>query len=513
MSDNKRIAQNTLYLYLRMFLIMAVSLFTVRIILKTLSVEDYGIYSAVGGIVISFSFISNVLASASQRFFSFELGRGNNENIHKVFSTIFITYLLVILVIIITAETFGVWFLEHKMEIPNNRENAAYWVFQCSLLSFIIGVLANPFQAFIIAKEKMNIYAYLSILDVVLKLLVVYILTSFVYDKLKLYAVLICISTFITNIIYVIYCRNKYPEIKFDLNIDKQILKSVFSYSSWTFFGTISGICNTQGVNLLLNLFFGPIANAAYAISNQVYNAISSFANNFYTAIRPPLIKSYSKSDYIHVEKLFSISSKCIFLFMYILILPLLLNTNTILKFWLGTVGPYMTSFVQLSLIYSLILSMSNPITTIVQATGHVRLYYGLVDGFALLSFPFSYILFRSGYDPNYAFYTMIIIFAIAHFLRLYVLIKVFPTITLHSYFFKIIVPMLIVALISYFISRIFAFSTINQLWSTCLNALLTSIVVLLLSLFVLFDNIERCAILYILKKTRICQYLKIRFC
>ena len=345
-SNNKTIAKNTLFLYLRMFFTMAVSLYTVRIVIKTLSVSDYGLYGAVGGVILTFGFITGVLTNASQRFFSVELGKGEKGKVQEIFSTLFLTYIGVAILVTILVETVGVWFLLNKMTIPAGREDAAMWVFQFALLSFVYSLLTNPFQALIIANERMNLYAFVSILDAVLKLVIVYLLLLFDYDKLKFYAVLIFVSHFITNSIYILYCKLNYKETKLILKVDRATFKTVFSYSSWTLFGTVAGMCNTQGMNLLLNVFFGPIANAAYSVASQVYSTVGSFASNFYTAVKPPLIKNYTSGNYDYVKKLFLFSSKMLFILLFMVVLPLMICTEPILSLWLGEVGDFMIVFV-----------------------------------------------------------------------------------------------------------------------------------------------------------------------
>ena len=346
-SNNKQTAKNTLFLYLRMFLTMAVSLYTVRVVIQTLSVSDYGLYGAVGGVILAFSFITGVLTNASQRFFAVELGKGSDGRVKDIFSTLFLTYLGASIIIVVLAETVGLWFLLNKMTIPPGRESAAMWVYQFALLSFIVTLLTNPFQALIIAHERMNLYAYLSILDVVLKLLIVYLLLLFDYDKLKIYAVLIFLSQCITNSIYIIYCRTKLEGTAIIWKVDKQLFKKVFSYSSWTLFGTVAGMANTQGMNLLLNVFFGTVSNAAYSVASQIYNTVGLFANNFYTAVKPPLIKNYAGGNYEYVNKLFIFSSKALFSLLFVVVLPLMVCTESVLQIWLGQIGDYMIAFVR----------------------------------------------------------------------------------------------------------------------------------------------------------------------
>ena len=491
-SSNSRIAKNTLYLYLRMFLTMIVSLYTVRVVIKTLSVSDYGLYGAVGGVILAFSFITGVLTNASQRFFSVELGKGTDGKVKEVFSTLLFTYLGVSIVIIILAETIGLWFLQNKMTIPEGREDAALWVYQFALLSFIVTLLTNPYQALVIADEKMNLYAFISILDVTLKLLIVFVLQVFDYDKLKLYAVLVFVSHLITNLIYIIYCRNKYPQTRLIWKVDKAMFKTVFSYSSWTLFGTVAGMCNTQGMNLLLNVFFGPVANAGYSVASQVYHTVSLFATSFYTAVKPPLIKNYAGGNYTYVQKLFQFSSKVLFILILIVVLPLLVCTEQVLEIWLGEISDYMVAFVKLSLIYATILIISYPITAVVQAGGFVKLYHTLVDGFSILALPIVYILFKCGFSANWAYIISIIVFTIAHLLRLYVLKRVFPLFDIKTYFFRFLIPAIVLFGVLFLFLELLADSFNQSLWGTLILFGIYSFSAFLCGVFILLSSSER---------------------
>ena len=468
-SNNKTIAKNTLFLYLRMFFTMAVSLYTVRVVIQTLSVTDYGLYGAVGGVILTFGFITGVLTNASQRFFSVELGKGRKGRVQELFSTLFLTYIGVALFVVLLAETIGVWFLLNKMTIPEGREEAAMWVFQFALLSFVYALLCNPFQALIIAHERMSLYAYVSIMDAILKLVIVYLLLLFDFDKLKLYAVLIFVSHFITNSIYIAYCKIKYSETcNLKLRVDKTTFKDVFSYSSWTLLGTLAGMCNTQGMNILLNVFYGPVANAAYSVASQVYSTVGSFTTNFYTAVKPPLIKNYASGNYDYVQKLFVFSSKMLFILLFIVVLPLMICTDPILSIWLGNVGDYMIVFVRLSLIYITIMVVSYPITAVVQAGGFVKLYHTLVDGFSILALPIVYVLFKMGFGAEWSYIISIVIFTIAHFLRLFVLKKVFPSFDVQPYLLRFLLPAVILFVVLYFVlndlSALFEFNLVNTI-------------------------------------------------
>lgn len=462
------IAKNTMYMYLRMFFVMTVSLFTVRVVLKTLGVNDYGVYSAVGGIVSSLSFMTNVLAIASQRFFSVEIGKGNNDTLKDTFSTIILIYIILGFLVIVLSETIGLWFLNNKMTIPIDRFEAAIWVFQCSVVSFFFSVITAPYQAMIISKEKMNIYAYVGILDVILKLLLVYLLSVLNFDKLIVYAILMLVVSFLCNSIYALYCYMYFEEVQCRLCFNKSIFREIFGFSSWTFFGSIAYMFNSQGVNLVLNVFFGPVVNAAYAISNQVKTAINSFSSNFYVAVRPALIKSYAAEDYSYVERLFYFSTKLIFVLLFVCIFPVASHISTILHLWLGTIGEYMSEFVVLMLIYAIVLSMSDPITTIVQAANKVKYYHLIVDGFTLLTLPLSYFAYKVGFPPITTFIVSIVIYIVAHFIRLEYLTIIFPSITIMSYVKKVIAPiiftLLLTVALSFVLSSVMKYSLIIEI-------------------------------------------------
>lgn len=447
-SDKQRIAQNTLFLYVRMFLIIIVSLYTVRVVIRTLNVTDYGIYMAVGGIVLALSFLSQTIASASQRFFAYELGRKDFCQLRHTFSMIFIVYIIIVLAILFIAETLGLWFLNNVMTIPVNRLEAANWVYQFALLSFIVKILTNPYNAVIIARENMKIYAYVSIVEAFLKLLIVYLLVVFAIDKLKLYAVLTFAVTCIVSAIYVLFCFKKYEESRISLFWDKALFFYIFLYSSWSLFGTMAGVANTQGTNLLLNVFWGPVVNAAYSVAQQVSTVIQQFSGNFFMAIRPPLIKSYAEGNYVDMMQLFYLSSRFSFLLLYAVILPLILEVEFILKLWLGDVGEYMISFTKLILVYCLVLAIGNPITIIMQAAKKVKLYHGIVDSFVLLTLPLSYVFLKFGCPPEVSLLVAVVMLMIAHIIRLFVFAKV-VTFSFKEYWKKFVFPTMLVTFFS----------------------------------------------------------------
>ena len=406
--NNKRIAKNTLLLYFRMLLMMGVSLYTIRVVLNTLGAVDYGIYNVVGGVVTMFSFLSGTMAGASQRFFAFEIGRKDYQQLKKTFSMTMTIYVMIAVVILILAETIGLWFLNNKMTIPAERMESANWIYQFAILSFILTMFAIPYNAAIIAHERMNVYAYVSIIEVTLKLAIVYILVVFSFDKLKLYAVLMFAVTAIVTSIYQIYCRKKFDECRFSFYWNKSLFKEIVSYSGWNLFGALAGIFSNQGISIVLNMFFGPVVNAAQAIATQVNNTINQFIINFSTAVNPQITKYYAAGEKEEMIKLVFQSSKFSYFLMFILSMPVLLETNFILSMWLKEVPDYVVIFTQLVIITALIDSLSQPLITSLLATGKIRNYQLIVGGIRLLNLPVSYCFLKFGFPPQTVMYIAI---------------------------------------------------------------------------------------------------------
>lgn len=436
-------------LYFRMLLTMAVSLYTVRVVLDTLGAVDYGIFNVVGGIVTMFSFLSNSMAVASQRFFAFELGTGNNDRLKKIFSMTMSIYILMSVVIFILAETLGTWFLIHKMIIPPERMQAAHWVFQFSILSFLMTMFAIPYNAAIIAHERMNIYAWGSIIEVVLKLLIVYLLVVFSFDKLQLYAILIFSVTSIVTLVYRNYCKRKFRECRFSFYWETSLFKEITSYSGWNLFGALASVFNNQGANIILNIFFGPIVNTAKAISYQISNAINMFVQNFMTAARPQIIKYYAEHEKEKMLTLVFQSSKFSFLLLFILTMPVLLETDFILDIWLKEIPRYVVLFTRLVILIALIDALSHPLMAAAQATGKIQKYTLVVGGTMLLNLPTSYLFLRIDYPPQTIFFLGIINSLICLILRL-ILLKGMIRFPIMNYVRKVIAPLIVTTIIAY---------------------------------------------------------------
>ncbi len=419
--NNKRIAKNTLFLYFRMMFIIIVSLYTSRVILKTLGIEDYGIYNVVGGFVSMFGFLNTAMSATTQRYITFSLGTGNIAHLNKVFSNCVMTHFLIAFVVLLFAESVGLWFLFNKMVIPENRMTAAFIVFQCSVISTMVLILSVPYNADIIAHEKMSAFAYISIVEVSLKLLIVFLLEIGGVDKLVLYGILLLLVQCFIRFLYNSYCKRNFKETKFRIIWDFRLFKEMLSFAGWNLWGGVSNIMYTHGVNLLLNLFFGPAVNAARGIAIQVQNAISQFANSFQMAINPQITKSYAQGDNAYMHKLVFRSSKFTFILLFILSLPIFTETDYILRLWLGTVPNWTVVFLRLMLCIVIVDSVANPFMVSVAATGNVKLYQAVIGGTMLLIVPTSYIFLKLGGAPSVVFVTHLVFVVFTFILRLFI--------------------------------------------------------------------------------------------
>jgi O-antigen/teichoic acid export membrane protein/polysaccharide pyruvyl transferase WcaK-like protein len=465
---------------------MLVSLYTVRIVLNTLGISDYGIYNVVGGIVTLFSFLSGTMASASQRFFAFELGRNDYIRLKQTFSLTFIIYIGIAIVIFLLAETVGLWFLNTQMTIPSERMNAANWVYQFSIFSFIMTVLTIPYNAVIIAREKMKVYAYVSIIDVILKLIIVYLLVLFSFDKLQLYAILTFSVTTIITFIYRTYCKKKFEECTYFFYWDKTKTKEMLSFALWNMIGTIANILRNQGINILLNIFFNPIVNAAQAIAYQINSALTNFTNNFYIATKPQITKLFSSGNIKEMHNLIYRSSKFAFYLMMILSIPLLVKTKYILSLWLANVPEYTVLFVQLVIINSLIEVFSQPLVSGIQANGNMKRYQTTVSIIYLLNLPVSYIILKIGYPPESTIIVSLILILLSFIPRL-IICKQIVGISIQEYlikvFFRVISVFFVVMLFIYWVSKNLPDTLIGLFVIFFLELLVLTIVLLIFGL------------------------------
>lgn len=499
MSNSSRIAKNTLALYFRQILIMLVSLYTVRVVLNTLGAQDYGIYNVVAGVVTMFGFLSGAMATASQRFFSFEMGR-NEEGLSHIFSVTLTIYAFLSVIIVVLAETFGLWFVCTKLVIPPERMTAAKWIYQCAVLSFLFTIMTTPYMSAIIAHENMNVYAYVSIVEAILKLAVVFLLKIVVADKLILYGILLLCVSVINTWLYRFYCKKHYRECRVKFVWDKEKFSEMFSYVCWNLFGSAVGVFKNQMVNILLNQFFGAVVNAARAIAQQVSAAVTSFSQNFSTAIRPQIIKTYAAEQKDECISLTFRGCRMTFFLMYVFTLPLVLEMPFVLKVWLKNPPESAAIFASLVLIDALVDSVSYPIMTLAQATGKIKLYQGVVGGILLLNLPVSYVLLKCGLPAYSVLVAGICITFIAFIVRLFI-VKVLTDFSIRRFFINVCLPIALVALLSAVVPVFARFlikgEVLNFICVVFLSISFTAVFVL----FVGMSRTERVSIMSMIKR------------
>lgn len=420
-SNNKRILKNTVFLYFRMFLVMAVSLFTSRIILKNLGVEDFGIYNVVGGVVSMMAVVNTTMAVATQRYLTFSLGKDDVEGLQKVFSTSMLIYVLLSFVLVVLSETIGLWWINNVLIIPHSRLSAANWVFQFAVVSCIMSLLTNPYNAAIIAHEKMDYYAYLSIIEVLLKFTVAYILSIVTIDRLNTYGFLLMIVQAIILIMYYAYCKHCFKECSFRIYKDKTLFLELLSYSGWNLFGAFAGVAKGQGINILLNCFYGPAVNAARGIAYQINAVVSQFFTNFYTAVKPQLTKYYAQEKYDEMIHLVFQSARMSFYLILFISLPIMIETPMVIELWLNTEIDYVVSFTRLIILISAVDAMATPLMTLMHATGKIKLYQIIIGLSTISILPISYVFIKYFHcNPNVVFYISLSISVFCMFARLY---------------------------------------------------------------------------------------------
>lgn len=439
-TNNKRIAKNTLLLYVRMLLMMIVSLYTSRVILQVLGIEDFGVYNVVGGIVSMFAFINGGMIAATQRYITFEIGSGNKEKLKQVFGTSLQIHAIISILIIILGETVGLWFLLEKMLIPDDRMTAAIWVYQCSIIACVVNIMSIPYNADIVAHEKMSVFAYISIIDVVLKLLIVYLLILSPFDKLAVYAVLLLIVQLLIRAVYTRYCRKHFEESFYVHSFNVVLLKEMSGFAGWSFWGSLAGVLYTQGLNMMLNVFFGPVVNAARGIAVQVQSAVQQFVTNFQMALNPQITKNYAVGNLEQMHSLMFRSARFSFILLFFITLPVLLETDFLLTIWLKTVPADTIIFVHIMICISLIYTTANPCIVANQATGKVKVYQAVVGGILLTILPISYIALKLGAPANSVFIVHFCIESVAQFSRMYMLRKLI-NLPVRQYLINIYIP------------------------------------------------------------------------
>lgn len=463
--NNKRIAKNTLLLYFRMLLMMFVTLFTSREVLDKLGVTDYGIYNVVGGVVAMLGFLNSSMSNAVQRYLSFEIGKNNEAGVNRIFNVSLFAHAGIAVFVFIVMEIVGVWYLNTHMNIPAERMDAANWVLQCSIFTTLFTIVQVPYNAIIISKEQMGIYAYISILEVVLKLLVVYMLAIGNFDKLKLYSVLIMVVTIGIVMIYRFYCTRKYKEAKFKLIKDWNLLKQIVGFASWNMLGELAWVFTGQGVNIILNSFFGPVVNAARGLAEQVNGAVNRFVANFQTAVNPQLIKNYASDQLGEMKTLLFRSTRFSYYLLLALSLPIILKMDFILHLWLKEVPDYTVGFCQLVLVSSLVSTLSNLLAQVARAYGKIRNYQIIVSIFLFLNFPLSYIVLKFGCSPLSSMFVNIGVNTMLLFVRLRLTNRMIQM-TYGSFIRNVLLPVIIVTAVALVIPLIIYFMLDNSIIS-----------------------------------------------
>lgn len=453
--DKKRLAKNTLVLYIRTLITMLLGLLSSRLILNTLGVDNYGIYNLIGGIVAMFSVISSTLSSSTQRFINFELGKNNESRIQKIFSTSLNIHLLLSIIVLILGESIGLYFINNGINISEDRMYAANIVFQFSLATFVIQILGTPYNALIIAHERLDIFAYGTILEAVLKLILIIVVAHAGGDSLVYWASSLFFISLIVSSLYYFFCRCKYKESMYILIKDRIIYKQVLSYTGWNFLGITSSVFSTQGINIISNIFFGVKINAARGMATQVEGVINSFVNNFSTSLNPQIVKAYASSDIHYFNSLLKYGTKYSYFLLLIIAIPILLETQELLTLWLRIVPPYALVFVRLTVIFLLFQILSNTLITAINATGKIKIYQVWISIFLMFNFVCSLFLFKLGASPTSSYMVIVINSIVCIILRVVILNKIVK-INVKDFLLNVVARCLLIMLITISVSYYF---------------------------------------------------------
>lgn len=477
--SDKRLLKNTLLLYFRMLFMMLINLYASRLILEKLGVEDYGIYNIIGGVVALFTFISGAMTASTQRFLNHYLGLKDFVGLNKAFNASQIIHIAISLSVLILAETIGLWFLYNKLVIPVERFDAAFWTYQCSIVSTCIIIISYPYNATIIANEKMGAFAYVSILEGILKFAIIFLLDQSKYDKLVLYAILLmCIQLIITST-YRIYCIKHFPETHFNITqIPKRLYKEILSFSGWNLLGNIANIALIQGTNILLNLFFGPTVNAAKGISVQVQNTVGAFCSNFQVAQNPQIMKTFSSGKLNEMHSLVCRTSRFSFYLMLIFSVPIIMKTDDILTLWLKTPPEYTSIFVQYTMFFNLIQSLANPLLTSSLATGNVKKIMLYIAILFWLIIPVGYIMLKLGGNPIIIFQIQLSLYILAHIIRIYIVCHQIK-LSIKTYLLDVIIPIIKVTPIAFIIGYILSTPFGNNFLSLAIYAIVCIFIII----------------------------------
>jgi len=491
-SNTKRIAKNTLLLYFRQILIMLVSLYTIRIVLNALGVIDFGIYNIVFGFVIMFSFFNEGMTNATQRFLNFHMGENDYDQVRNVFNLSVIIHLLIAVIFIILSETLGLYLFYSFLNIPADRIDAAFIVFQFTIATTVINIFQVPFKAVIIAYEKMTIFAILGIIEAVLKLSIAFLITILLFDKLIIYTVLLFFITVILFFIIIIYCNIKFETVKFKKYNNNELFKKMVNFSFWNLFIDFASICRSHGINVLINIFHGVTVNAAMGIASKINSAVYTFVTNFQTAFKPQIIKLYASKENDNFIRLIFQTSKMSFYLLFLFVLPLFLNADFVLKLWLNIVPEYSIVFTKLILIISLEGALSGPFYNSIQATGNIKNHQIILSIFIFLNLPLALLFLYIGFDPVWVLYTKIFMFYTSFIWRLFYINKIIYF-SIKNYLKEVIIPVLLIVFISA-ITTFYLQSFFHDWMKLIISCITSTISIIVLVYFIGINKQERIA-------------------
>lgn len=501
-SKYKRMAKNAGMLYFRMLLTMGVALYTSRVVLQTLGVDDFGIYHVVAGFVTMLGFLNSAMSSATQRFLAFELGKPGEKDMPGIFSMSMNIHILIALLVLILGETVGLWFVRTQMTIPADRMFAAEWVFHLALLSFMLTIISVPYNALIIANERMSVFAWVSIIDVTLKLLIVFMLGWLGVDKLILYGLLSLLVVFVIFLTYRTYCHSQFQDSRFRLYWDQQLFKVMLSYTGWNLWGHMAAIISNQGTNVLLNIYFGPVINTARALAMQVYGALNGFVYNFQVAVNPQIVKSYATEDTEYMHKLVCYGCKYNYFLVLIISAPVLYNIEYLLELWLETAPLKTVLFCQLAVIAVLIDSLSQPLITSVQATGKIKKYQVIVSIILMLNLPVSAALINFGSSPEVVYYVAIFLSLVLLLTRIYLVSRLI-NLKIIKFVRGVITPVVSVSAIIYMFIMFFTLNKPSSLTGLLLSFFVIGAIVLSVIIKIGISKNERIYLYSIYRKTK----------
>ena len=484
--NNKRIARNTLMLYIRMFLTMVIGLYTSRVVLRVLGIVDCGIYGVVGGIVPMFAFINSSMAASTQRFLTFEIGKGVEGRVKQVFNSAVLIHAIIAFLVFVVAETVGLWFLETQMIIPEERMEAARWVYQFTVLYSVVSIMYVPYNALIIAYERMSVFAYISVTEAVLKLLVLYLVLAFDADRLVTYALLMLVLQLMILLAYFVYSKRNFKDARLELYFNRPLLNEMTSFAGWSLYGNVAFVMFSQGLNILLNVFFGAVVNAARGFAVQVQSAVQMFVGGFQTALNPQIVKYFAEGNLKQMHELVFSSSRFSFYLLFVLSLPVILEAEALLTLWLVDVPPYTVTFVQIMLCIMLVDSMANPLITAANATGNIEKYQKTIGGLLLLILPLSYVALKLGGAPWAVFVVHLIVAMVAQTVRLFI-IRPMINLSIREYLTKVMLDVAMVLLFSLPLPLIVKYFMPKGVWSAlvviAVSVVSTTAVVFLLGL------------------------------